>query len=243
MRHSLSLSTTPVFSFTTATAIKESEVFSGEGPLGPYDPNTGIPEEQIEPTAFNATPEMTGGTFYLTPFVDYALEVSEYIEPNNWTLYDTDVPIMVKLTIEGSLDIFNGLKSPLAGSTYYANSGSVVPLAWQYMDPADPEMVIDSSNPLPVITFSGWTEEGVTCSNYKIEPDPDFTFQTVEDPGSSGLRYVEGVWQFNWQTKWPDADPDYPVGDPLPEGCYEIMITRDPTCAGQGDGPFLVQLN
>ena len=80
------------------------------------------------------------------------------------------------------------------------------------------------------------------CADY----DPDTTSETVidfileEDPGSSDLRYSSGAWQFNWQSKYPEGDPD--AGDSLPRGCYEITITSNYSCGGDVDGPFLVQL-
>jgi hypothetical protein len=237
MRHILYLSTTPEFLLDAATPINESEFFSAEGPLVPFDPETGEPEEQIRPTAFFATPEMTGGTFYLTPFVDYPLEVSEYIEPNNWTLYPRvgpeEIPIMVKLTVEEGFR-FQGLQPPLVekNSILYSNAGSAVPLVWQYLDPANPEVPIDSAEPTPSIFIQGF--EGEMCGTHGNESP----VTVLEDPGSSDIRYDATLmkWQFNWQTK-------NETGAKLRAGCYEISITANSTCAGQGEGPFLVQLD
>ena len=68
--------------------------------------------------------------------------------------------------------------------------------------------------------------------------EPHRAVTVLEDPGSSDIRYDATLmkWQFNWQTK-------NETGAKLRAGCYEISITANSTCAGQGEGPFLVQLD
>ncbi len=187
------------------------------------------------------------GSSTLVFFADQPLKVSEYDEPNN-----DDVRIPVLVTGSGTSEyVFVGSPPLVDGMISSANAGSVVPLSWKYFDP-EIDQFIDSSGADPVVSFEGWTGEGVDCSNYIPEdPDertePDISFSREEDPGSSDLRYISGGWQFNWQTKVPDGEFDSTVeltpGDPLPQGCYEITISSAYTCGTQGDGPFLVQLN
>ncbi len=143
----------------------------------------------------------------------------------------------VTLIVEPLFDwTFVGLKSPLNDVLYTAKAGSVIPLSWKYVD--SDNLTVDSGDAEPSIRFRGW--ERLRCANYDSDAAADIDFVLEEDPGSSDLRYSSGSWQFNWQSKYPEGDPD--AGDSLPRGCYEITITSDYSCGGDFDGPFLVQL-
>ena len=126
---------------------------------------------------------------------------------------------------------FNGLQSPLDGTTYFANAGSAVPLIWEYV--GSDGMPVDSADAMPVISVYGW--EGESCDGYL---DPEFRelyYQSdPEDPGASGLRYndLQMRWQQNLQTKAP-----------MEPGCFEIYISSNASCEEQGDGPFWLELN
>jgi len=114
---------------------------------------------------------------------------------------------------------FLGLLPPYAAPPKAFKIGSSIPLKWQYTLAGN---IVDSSaaNPSveikPVTTTDTTPTEGVPI--------------TVNDPGSSGLRYdsTTQTWQFNWQT----------IG--LSAGLYNIRITSGQT--GQTDGPFPIKL-
>jgi hypothetical protein len=183
--------------------------------------------------------------FYFIMFADYPRKVSEFNEPNNTVV----IPIRITPTTS-----FTGLQPPLLSKDTItpANAGSAVPLTWAYVD-VNGALIDTGSDPKPSVMLNGWfgvdeDEVPFDCSNYDRTSDPGFSFDTDEDPGSSGLRYdpLLKQWQFNWQTKWPDGqyeDPEIVAGDKLPAGCYEIEISSAFTCVEKPDGPFLVQLN
>ncbi len=187
--------------------------------------------------AFDIPSSVEEGSYTLVFFADDPLKVSEYDETDN-TL---EFPIVVESGAR-----FEGLQSPLLEenklSALGANSGSAVPLKWQYVNSSGAP--VDSGDANPIITFSGWTG---SCDSFDPESSPNITFVTDEDPGSSGLRYdaLSKSWQFNWQTKFPETWEGPASGDPgdtLPGGCYEIELISTFSCDEQSDGPFLVQL-
>jgi len=153
-------------------------------------------------------------------------------DPNPLSSNQATVTLVVEPLFDWS---FVGLKSPLDGRLYRAKAGSVVPLAWQYVDSLG--VPIDSSDAIPSIEFKGWF--GIRCGDPHPDEDLDIGFILEEDPGSSELRYSDG-WQFNWQSKYPETHDL--AGESLPSGCYEIKITSRYSCGGQFDGPFQVQL-
>lgn len=157
-----------------------------------------------------------------------------------WTVSYCNVtsnPAMVTITVTPACDwIFVGLKSPLNGVLYTAQSGSVVPLAWMYKNPTG--SAVNSSSAGPSINFKGWP--GTKCTTYNPGTTPTINFDLKEDPGSSDLRYSGDSWQFNWQSKYPVGDPK--AGQSLPRGCYEITVTLTKECEGKIDGPFKVYL-
>ena len=187
-----------------------------------------------QPIVLSVPSGVEDGTYTLVFVADHPLQVSEYDETDN-TL---EFPVVVESSG------FNGLAPPLDGTLVFANSGSAVPLVWEYHAPGS-EIPIDSGSADPIIFLSGWTTGGVDCSNYNPDGEtaPDVVFQTDEDPGASGLRYdaLLKTWQYNWQTKWPDGSLN--AKDPLPSGCWEVSISSSLTCEDEPDGPFLVQLN
>jgi len=89
---------------------------------------------------------------------------------------------------------------------YKVNAGSAIPLKWYYTDPGTGDLVDSSTLPEPEpqleIRITGYED----C-DYNGVP-----IEVVEDPGSSDLRYVDGNWQFNWDTAG------------LPVGCYELGV-------------------
>jgi hypothetical protein len=224
MRHAIYLSNDP--NLDPSDRILSPPTFnSGTNPLaGENDPErtTEPYDESLGPVSVTMPPDVTGGTYYLILFVDYAIQVSEYDETNN--------TVVIPLTVEAS-QVFSGLQSPLIYDNIHpANAGSAIPLVWQYVDPST-GLPVDSSVPTPSILIEGFF--GEDCGSHgNVEP-----VAVLEDPGSSDLRYDPLLmkWQYNWQTK--------EGGDPLPTGCYEITISSSLTCASQGDGPFLVQLD
>ncbi len=111
---------------------------------------------------------------------------------------------------------------------YKVNAGSAVPLKWYYADPAS-GVLVDSSTPPPpaaqleirIVGYPGCDLTGVPLVS-------------VEDPGSSDLRYVDGNWQFNWDTAG------------LPKGCYQLSvyhpITNQIDRFSDGGDPLDIQL-
>jgi hypothetical protein len=187
----------------------------------------------LEAIVLDIPADIEEGTYTLVFFADHPLLVSEYNEIDN-TL---EFPIVIEAGAQ-----FEGLQAPLLepyldpAFAYGANSGSAVPLKWQYVNSSGAP--VDSSDADPVVTFEGWF--GPDCSIDR-SGTPDISFTEDEDPGASGLRYSDGTWQFNWQTKYPDGH-DF-AGDPLPDGCFEITITSSFTCEEEVDGPYFVELN
>ena len=235
LHHGIYLSSDPVLDLGVdrlLTPPPSADILSTTNPLaGEFDPerDASTPfSEDFGPTTVILPSDVLGGEYYLILYVDFPREASEYDETNN--------TVAVKLTVESSY-IFQGDAPLTYGTVFPANNGSTVPLKWRYLDPST-GLPTDSSAADAVANFKGWAG---TCSTYDPESDPFINFDLDEDPGSSGLRYSDGQWQFNWQTKWPSGYAD--VGDPLPAGCYEITIFSNFTCESQGDGPFLVQLN
>jgi PKD repeat protein len=160
----------------------------------------------------------------------YAVSDDEF----NGTSFDTAT---VTINVVPAYDwVFDGLSSPLNGELYRAKAGSVVPLNWQYVDLNN--LTIESADADPSINFKGWPE--FKCSENYSGLTPPIEFTLEEDPGSSDIRYSDGAWQFNWQSKYPEGDPK--AGDPLPTGCYEIEMTSRYSCGGHFDGPFKVEL-
>jgi hypothetical protein len=241
MRHAIFLSDDEHLDLGTDRLLEETEFFSDNVDFrlaGQDDPDREPGDrfdEPFGPRTVTIPSDVTGGEYYLILYVDYPREASEYDETNN--------TVAIKLTVGGSLE-FQGLQKPLLDTTSItgANAGSVVPLKWLYLDPTNGQ-IADSSDPKPTITFSGWYGDGVDCGSYDPENDnPLIVFTDDEDPGSSSLRYSDGTWQFNWQGKWPEGTAD--AGDPLPNGCYEITITRGASqCETETAGPFKVELN
>jgi len=89
---------------------------------------------------------------------------------------------------------------------YKVNAGSAVPLKWYYADPVTGDLVDSSTPPPPAAQLE------IRIVGY---PGCDLTgipLVSVEDPGSSDLRYVDGNWQFNWDTGG------------LPKGCYQLSV-------------------
>jgi len=113
---------------------------------------------------------------------------------------------------------FSGLARPWKPN-YSVNVGSAIPLKWYYIDPATGAKVDSSMNEPQIRIIGPWV-----CNI----GETDDTIETVNDPGSSDLRYVTGDWQFNWDT----------VG--LDGGCYNVRIYHPHT--GQVDGPFRIRL-
>ena len=232
MRHAIFLSDDATLDLGTDRLLADTEFFStGFNLPGQFDPERepATPyTEDFGPTTVAIPSDITGGTYYLILYVDYPREASEYDETNN--------TVAVQLTVQSSY-AFQGDPPLTYGTVFPANNGSTVPLKWRYLDPST-GLPTDSSAAAPVANFRGWAG---TCSTYDPDSTPFINFDLDEDPGSSGLRYSDGQWQFNWQTKWPSDYAD--AGSPLPAGCYEITIFSSFTCESQGDGPFLVQLN
>ena len=114
---------------------------------------------------------------------------------------------------------FSGLLSPYVVPPKAFKISSSIPLKWQYTDYAG--IVVDSSAANP----SSVDFRLVIATTTEGEPI------TVNDPGSSGLRYdaLTMTWQFNWQTT-----------KGLQPGIYNIRITS--VQLGQTNGPFPIQL-
>ncbi len=117
---------------------------------------------------------------------------------------------------------FLGLQSPwTADPVYTANTGSSIPLIWQYTDPAT-GAAIDTVGALPEVHVTGPFEctDGADAG----------TLEVVLDPGSSGYQYDPRTFthQFNWQTKNAGA------------GCYDVRVVS--LFTRQVDGPFRIRL-
>jgi VCBS repeat-containing protein len=89
---------------------------------------------------------------------------------------------------------------------YMVNAGSAIPLKWYYTDPVTGDLVDSSTLPEPEPQLE------IRITGYPNCDAAGTPITIIEDPGSSDLRYVDGDWQFNWDT----------VG--LPVGCYELGI-------------------
>jgi hypothetical protein len=113
---------------------------------------------------------------------------------------------------------FNGLLPPYLAPPKAFKAGSSIPLKWQYTNTTG--TAVDSPAAAPVVKIQPAGQGG--------QPDGDPI--TLNDPGSSGLRYdtLTYTWQWNWQTKGLSA------------GLYNIYIYCGQT--GQTQGPFPIQL-
>ena len=89
---------------------------------------------------------------------------------------------------------------------YKVNAGSAIPLKWYYTDPVSGDIVDSSTLPEPEPQLE------IRITGYPNCDAAGTPITIIEDPGSSDLRYVDGDWQFNWDT----------VG--LPVGCYELSV-------------------
>ncbi len=108
---------------------------------------------------------------------------------------------------------FIGLSGSYAPPPATFNTGSTIPLDWQYANGSG--QAIPSASVMPTLIITG-------PGNVRLE--------FVEDSGNSGLRYNPNsfTWQLNWQTKG------------LRRGLYTITVKSQAT--GQEDGPFLIEL-
>lgn len=104
-----------------------------------------------------------------------------------------------------------GLLSPYTSQASF-NTGSTIPLKWQYLDAAG--NVMNSANATPEVVITDSTGAPIT----------------VTTPGNSGLQYdpLTMTWQLNWQTKG------------LAAGTYSVSIVSHQTA--QNNGPFQVTL-
>jgi hypothetical protein len=107
---------------------------------------------------------------------------------------------------------FKGLFPPYAGPPKTFNSGSTIPLKWQYTDPLGNPIDSPTANPEVVVKSPNGVSIGAVS------------------PGFSTYQYdpLTKTWQFNWSTKGLSA------------GIYQIYIKSRET--GQEDGPFPILL-
>ncbi len=188
------------------------------GCIGPLyqDPtptdNTMDPGEaiHIEPAPSLTIPADTEpGLYYLTVYVDDQVEISEVNEVNNTAFFLIDV-------LPAQIWDFIGPMEPWYEG-YPMSAGSTIPIKWYYEE--DGQKVASYSPDLEIRVAGPFD-----CD---LGEDED-TVETVNDAGSSDLRYKKGDWQFNWDT----------VG--LDVGCYNVRIYQPIT--GQVDGPFGFEL-
>jgi len=128
--------------------------------------------------------------------------------------------VQVQYAVFIGLGTPNGLIAPNEAPKRSYNTGSSIPVEWQYGNAA--QVAIDSINAAPKIRVRG----PHACNLLDAGPI------VVEDSGSSDLRYVGSslTWKFNWQTAVAGVVP----------GCYSMRILSQQT--GQENGPFVFKL-
>jgi hypothetical protein len=150
--------------------------------------------------------DLEPGLYYLTVYADDQVEISELNDVNNTAYFLIEV-------LDPDWDLVGPLQPWYEG--YPVGADSSVPIKWYYelggqkVESYSPDLEIRVKGPF-------------TCG----EGEPDDALETVEDAGSSDLRYKWDTdeWHFNWDT----------VG--LADGCYNLRIYQPIT--DQEHGPF-----
>jgi hypothetical protein len=173
------------------------------------DPNT----DTLGPVEITLPAQVEPGHYYSILFADYPREASEYDETNNTAVLRLEVTEYSGVSYD-----FAGVTSPLDGTVYTANAGSVIPLNWQYTFNGE-------------VVASDWTDPEIRIRPVECGTNNEIQYiEVVLDPGSSDYRYKPGsdTHTLNWQTK--DLEP----------GCYNVRVFNPSIC--QEVGPFPVVL-
>ena len=80
-----------------------------------------------------------------------------------------------------------------------AKAGSSNPLSWAWQDSNGNN--VDSSSDKQLLSI-------VKCNDSSM-----VVLDVAGDPGSSGFRLKDFVWEFNWQSDWPDTGAKLPKGE------------------------------
>ena len=152
------------------------------------------------------------GLYYLTVYVDDRVEISEINEVNNTAYF------LIEVLEPLDWDLVGPLQPWYEG--YPVSADSTVPIKWYYEQGGQ-----------KVESYSSDLEIRVKGPFMCGEDESDDTLETIEDAGSSDLRYKWDIdeWQFNWDT----------VG--LADGCYNVHIYQPIT--DQVHGPYRFVLN
>ena len=137
--------------------------------------------------------------------MDDQVEISELNDVNNTAYFLIEV-------LPAQIWDFIGPMPPWYEG-YPLTAGSSIPIKWFYEEDGQ-----------KVSSYSPDLEMRVSGPFDCLLGEDDATVETVNDAGSSDLRYINGDWQFNWDT----------VG--LGGGCYNLRIYQPIT--GQIDGAF-----
>jgi hypothetical protein len=116
------------------------------------------------------------------------------------TAGNTAAPVSATYTVSYS---WSGFLSPVADAKVY-QAGSTIPLKWTLSN-AQGVLAgnVSSFKSLDLSTVPGCVDSG------------DGLALDLTSPGSTGLTYVNGMFQFNWQTKG------------LAAGCYKVTLGLD----------------
>jgi hypothetical protein len=180
---------------TTAPLVKVTGVSDGASYLLGAVPVAGCSTtDSVSPIAVNATLSLTGGT---------ANGVGKFTATCNGgkdAAGNTAVPVSATYTVSYA---WSGFLSPVATGKVY-QAGSTIPLKWTLAN-AQGTLAgnVASFKALDLSTVPGCVDSG------------DGVALDLDSPGSTGLTFVNGLFQFNWQTKG------------LAAGCYKITLILD----------------
>jgi hypothetical protein len=178
------------------------------------------------------------GTYYVYAYVDDRRRVNEIDEDNNII---QGGPITV--TSPGYTGII-GLFSPCSGLACERNSGTALPLAFQFT--SNGVTPVDSAATKPRFRVYAPGPGGVCVTN--VPPDGSgYLFLADEDNVSSGnslWQYFATAgtqpaftWQYNFQGKHPQT------GVNLPPGCYSFFVESPVTDQAVGAGGAVTRLS